>query len=72
MFDESGLDDEFEFFITYPQYIQTKELKDKIQKIDNFVKNTLTKSTGTNIDYPNINNIGYDKDGYLKLLEIFY
>jgi len=72
MFDESGLDDEFEFFITYPQYIQTKELKDKIQKIDNFIKNILTKSTGTNIDYPNINNIGYDKDGHLKLLEIFY
>jgi hypothetical protein len=72
MFDESGLDDEFEFLVKYPQYNTNKELKTKINKLDTFVQEILIPITGDNIDYPNINNAGYDSNGDIKLLEIFY
>lgn len=75
LFEESGLDDEFEFLVKYPHYNKNKELKDKISKLDNFVKNTLInkeKISINDLDYPNMNNIGYDNKGNIKLLEIFY
>jgi hypothetical protein len=72
MFDESGLDDEFEFLVKYPQYNINKELKTKISKLDTFIQKILIPIVGNNIDYPNINNAGYDSNGNIKLLEIFY
>jgi len=72
MFDESGLDDEFEFLVKYPQYNTDKELKTKINKLNTFVQETLIPTIGNNIDYPNINNAGYSSNGNIKLLEIFY
>lgn len=72
LFDESGLDDEFEFMVKYPQYITKPELKDKIEKLNNFVTTKIIPITGIDIDYPNINNAGYDKNGNIKLIEIFY
>ena len=75
IFDESDLDDEFEFLVKNPQYNKNSTLKLKIQKLNNFVNNILLKKEGINIeklDYPNINNVGYDKENNLKMLEIFY
>ena len=72
MFDESGLDDEFEFLVKYPEYNINKELKTKINKLDTFVQKTLIPIVGNNIDYPNINNVGFGSNGDIKLLEIFY
>lgn len=71
-FDESGLDDEFEYFVNNLDAIKNSELKSKIAKLQNFVKSKLIPVTGNNIDYPNINNVGYASDGSLKLIEIFY
>lgn len=72
IFDESGLDDEFEFLVKYPQYNTNKELKTKINKLNIFIQKTLIPIIGNNIDYPNINNAGFDSDNNIKLLEIFY
>jgi hypothetical protein len=72
LFDESGLDDEFEFAVRYPQYIIKPDLKNKIEKLNNFVQTKIIPTTGENIDYPNINNVGYDQSGNIKLIEIFY
>jgi len=75
MFDESGLDDEFEFFTLYPEYIVNVDLQNEIVNLNTFVQVDLIQNEGISkgsLDYPNINNVGYDKKGKLKMLEIFY
>lgn len=75
LFDESNLDDEFEFIINHPEFNTNSQLKNKITKLNDFVKNILIKKENipfSKLDYPNINNVGYDGKGNIKLLEIFY
>jgi hypothetical protein len=75
LFDESGLDDEFEFFTLYPEYITNSDLQNEIVNLNTFVQVDLIQNEGlskSSLDYPNINNVGYDKKGKLKMLEVFY
>lgn len=75
IFDESGLDDEFEFLTLYPEYVVNVDLQNEIVNLNTFVQVDLIQNEGISkesLDYPNINNVGYDKKGKLKMLEIFY